>query len=51
MNAKLNDKTVMRISQILNQPISRGIDKAINSCLDKIVKPKGVQRNGGENQK
>ncbi|MCH7560004.1 MAG: hypothetical protein IIC67_01310 [Thaumarchaeota archaeon] len=38
MNAKLNDKTVMRISQILNQPISRGIDKAINSCLDKLEK-------------
>jgi len=36
MNAKLDDKTVMRISSLINQPISRGIDKAINLCLDRL---------------
>jgi hypothetical protein len=50
MNAKLNDKTVMRISRILDQPISRGIDKAINSCLDKIEKPQIFQKRGRKNE-
>jgi len=48
MNAKLNNKTVMRIQQIINQPISRGIDKAINLCLDILeaqkIKPKRSEK-------
>ena len=38
MNAKLTNKTVMRISKLINQPIARGIDKSINICLDKLEK-------------
>ena len=36
MNAKLADQTVMRLALAINQPISRGLDKAINKCLDEL---------------
>jgi len=36
MNAKLTNKTIMRVSKLIDQPISRGIDKAINICLDRL---------------
>jgi len=36
MNAKLTNQTVMRLSLAIDQPISRGLDKAINKCLDEL---------------
>lgn len=36
MKPVLSDKTVLRIQNITGQPISRGIDKAINSILDRL---------------
>jgi len=45
MNAKLQDSTVKRISDITQQPISRGIDKAVNDCLDQLDELK-EQQNG-----
>jgi len=36
MNAKLANQTVMRLSLAIDQPISRGLDKAINKCLDEL---------------
>jgi hypothetical protein len=32
----------------LEEPISRGVDKAINACLDKIEKSKKINSKGGE---
>ena len=36
MNAKLTDSTVKRVEENTDQPISRGMDKAINQCLDEL---------------
>jgi len=36
MNAKLSDSTVKRVEENTEQPISRGMDKAINQCLDEL---------------
>jgi len=36
MNAKLSDSTVRRVEENTEQPISRGMDKAINQCLDEL---------------
>ncbi len=45
MNAKLQDATVKRISDATEHPISRGIDKAVNDCLDQLDELK-EQQNG-----
>lgn len=50
MNAIIHDKTVLRISRILNTPISRGIDKSINICLDKIDKSQNFKKRGEKNE-
>lgn len=36
IQANLKPETVQRISDISNRPVTRGIDKMINECLDKI---------------
>ena len=36
MNAKLSNSTVKRVEENTEQPISRGMDKAINQCLDEL---------------
>ena len=36
MNAKLSESTVKRVAENVDQPISRGMDKAINQCLDEL---------------
>ena len=36
MNAKLSNSTVRRVEENTDQPISRGMDKAINQCLDEL---------------
>jgi len=43
MQAKLQDETVNRISDTTDQPISRGIDKAVNDCLDQLDELKEIQ--------
>lgn len=45
MNAKLGNSTVKRIERQVDQPLSRGIDKAINQCLDELDELK-KERNG-----
>ena len=36
MNAKLSNSTVQRVENNIEEPISRGMDKAINQCLDEL---------------
>jgi len=36
MKPVLKDKTVFRIQETVNVPISRGMDLAINKCLDEL---------------
>ena len=36
MNAKLDNSTVKRVEEAIDEPISRGMDKAINQCLDEL---------------
>jgi len=36
MNAKLRESTVKRIEETTEKPISRGIDRAVNDCLDQL---------------
>jgi hypothetical protein len=36
MQPKLNDNTVMRIQDAIEEPVSRGMDTAINKCLDEL---------------
>lgn len=43
MNAKIQDSTVKRISETIDQPISRGLDKAVNDCLDQLDELKEKQ--------
>jgi len=36
LKPNLKDETVMRIQEMTNEPISRGMDKSINHCLDEL---------------
>ena len=36
MKPNLNDSTVMRIQDTIEEPVSRGMDSAINKCLDEL---------------
>ena len=36
MKPNIKDETVMRVQDITNEPVSRGMDKAINQCLDEL---------------
>jgi len=44
MKPVLSDDTVMRIQKIIDTPISRGMDSAINKCLDKLDELKAEQK-------
>jgi len=44
MNAKLANQTVMRLALAINQPISRGLDKAINKCLDELDELRSIKK-------
>jgi|GEM_PF-5964624 len=35
MQGKLSNKTVQRLSEITQKPISRGVDQAVNEVCDK----------------
>jgi len=43
VNAKLQQNTVKRIANNIDSPISRGMDKAINLCLDELEELKEKQ--------
>ena len=36
MKPVLKDETVLRIQDMTQEPISRGMDKSINQCLDEL---------------
>jgi len=36
MNGKVEDSTLERLSEIRGKPVRRGLDTAINECLDKL---------------
>lgn len=36
IQANLNPGTVERIARIVDRPVTRGIDKMINQCLDEL---------------
>lgn len=36
MKPNLSDKTVLRIQEMTDEPVTRGMDKAINQCLDEL---------------
>ena len=36
LKAKISNETKERISEILDKPVERNFDKAINQCLDKL---------------
>ena len=52
IQANLNPETVERIAKIADRPVTRGIDKMINQCLDQLEK-KGncsVKKDESENE-
>ena len=47
MQARIDSQTVFRLQALTNRPLLRGIDSAINECLDrleKLEKSRGVTR-------
>ncbi len=38
VQANLKPKTIKRIADIADKPVTRGIDKMINECFDKLEK-------------
>ena len=36
MNGKIEESTLERMEEIRGKPVRRGLDKAINECLDKL---------------
>ena len=36
MKPVINDDTVMRIEKTIDEPVTRGMDSAINKCLDEL---------------
>jgi len=36
MKAEISEETKERVSEILDKPIERNFDKAVNQCIDKL---------------
>jgi len=36
VKAEISDKTKQRVSEIIDKPVERNFDKAINQCIDKL---------------
>ena len=51
VQANLKPKTIERIQKITDKPVTRGLDKMINECFDKL-ETQSCQKNSktGENQ-
>ena len=50
IQANLNPKTVERVAKIADRPITRGIDKMINQCLDQLEKKGNCSANKVESE-
>lgn len=50
IQANLKPETVQRIAFIANRPVTRGIDKMINQCLDLIEQMNCKQKNQEEDE-
>ena len=48
VQANLKPNTVKRIEAITDKPATRGFDKMINECLDKIKENKCNKKQNGE---
>jgi len=47
MKPIIKNQTVIRIQKMIDEPISRGFDSAINKCLDELDKFKLKQKEKG----
>jgi len=50
IQANLKPQTVKRIADIADKPVTRGIDKMINECFDKLEKNKCNENLEGESK-
>ncbi len=49
IQANLKPKTVERIAKIADKPVTRGIDKMINECFDRLEQ-NSCKNSDGENK-
>ncbi len=42
LKAEIKENTQQRVSEILDKPVERNFDKAVNQCLDKLENGKSV---------
>jgi len=45
MNGIIEESTIERMEEIRGKPIRRGLDKAINECLDKLESEEELKQN------
>ncbi len=50
IQANLKPQTVKRIADIADKPVTRGIDKMINECFDKLEKNNCNENSDGESK-
>ena len=50
VQANLKPKTIKRIQKITDRPVTRGIDKMINECFDKLEKNNCNENSDGESK-
>ncbi len=50
IQANLKPQTVKRIADIADKPVTRGIDKMINECFDKLEKNNCNENSDGESE-
>jgi len=50
VQANLKPKTIKRIADIADKPVTRGIDKMINECFDKLEKNNCKKNSEGESE-
>ena len=50
IQANLSPTTVERIAKIADRPVTRGIDKMINQCLDELEKKGNCSANKVESE-
>ena len=43
MQSRISDKTIERLEEHTGKPISRGVDKAVQECLDKLEELQEVE--------
>ena len=50
IQANLSPETVERIAKIADRPVTRGIDKMINQCLDELERKRNCSANKSESE-